>query len=75
MYLQESIPATENRTGLKVKMFIHNTLAEVEDAVNGWLAAQNITISHIAQSQSEKQGKFYFVLSVFYKPDSTEKQF
>ena len=67
MYLQELPPQTETNTAKKVKMFVRNSLHEVETEVNEWMEQESIRISHVAQSQCEKQGKFVFVLSVFYE--------
>ncbi|MFL5772567.1 MAG: hypothetical protein ACJ75F_05385 [Flavisolibacter sp.] len=52
---------------MEVKMFIHHTLDMVEKNVNDWLAQTKISIRHITQSQCERQGKFVFVMSVFYE--------
>jgi hypothetical protein len=55
---------------LQVKMFIHNDPREAEDAIAQWLQQHDVTIHHLTQSQSEKNGKFLFVLSVFYAANS-----
>jgi hypothetical protein len=52
---------------MEVKMFIHHTLDTVEKNVNEWLSQNKISIQHITQSQCERQGKFVFVMSVFYQ--------
>jgi hypothetical protein len=52
---------------MKVKLFIHHTLEGVEEQVNQWLSHREVSICHITQSQSEKAGKFVFVLSIFYE--------
>ena len=65
MYLKEVAPRI-TQSGLKVKLFVHNTLEGVEETVNHWLEENPIHISHISQSQCERQGRFVFVLSVFY---------
>ncbi len=67
MYLKELAPLTENKTSMKVKMFIRHTLDDIENEVNDWLENQTFRIYHITQSQCEKQGKFVFVMSVFYE--------
>ena len=48
-------------------MFIHHSLEEVERLVNEWLGSAPGHVHHVVQSQSEKGGKFYFVLSVIYE--------
>ena len=65
MYLKELTPPL-TQTALKVKLFVHSTLDGVEETVNHWLEANPVQISHITQSQCERQGRFVFVLSVFY---------
>jgi hypothetical protein len=68
MYLEElKMKNTMNKAALKVKMFIHNTVDTVENEVNQWIAANDIEPCHITQSQSEKQGRFVFVMSVFFR--------
>jgi hypothetical protein len=67
MYLKELLPQTETETTMKVKMFVRHSLEDVESRVNEWMEQNNVRISHVAQSQCEKQGKFVFVLSVFYE--------
>ena len=47
-------------------MFVHHSIDGVEKEVNEWLEQQTVTVCHITQSQSEKQGRFVFVISVFY---------
>ena len=56
---------------MEVKMFVHHTLDGVENNVNEWLAEKQIRICHITQSQSERQGRFVFVISVFYTDASS----
>jgi hypothetical protein len=51
---------------LQVKMFVHNDPREAEKAISLWLRQNDVKVSHIAQSQSEKNGSFVFVVSVFY---------
>ena len=65
MYLKELTPPI-TQTALKVKLFVHNTLEGVEETVNHWLKEHPVHISHITQSQCERQGRFVFVLSLFY---------
>jgi hypothetical protein len=51
---------------MQVKMFIHHSLDTVEKNVNEWLSENSVSVQHITQSQCERQGKFVFVMSVFY---------
>jgi hypothetical protein len=53
---------------MKVKLFIHHNVEEVEKAFNEWMEKHSVQVCHITQSQSEKQGRFVFVLSVFFQP-------
>ncbi len=66
MYLTELQEAPIQTSNMQVKLFVHNSLEEVETGLNQWLSSQEIQIRHIVQSQSEKQGRFVFVISVFY---------
>ena len=50
----------------EVKMFIHKSAQDAEVAVNQWLRHNNIKVSCITQSQSEKGGSFVFVFSVYF---------
>ena len=52
---------------MEVKMFVQNSLDKVEENVNEWLSQHQVSIQHITQSQCERQGKFVFVMSVFYE--------
>jgi hypothetical protein len=51
---------------MEVKMFIDSNPESAERKLNEWLSAEQIKISHITQSQSERNGNFVFVISVFY---------
>ena len=52
---------------LQVRMFVHTDVKEAEKAIGLWLKQHDVIIHHLTQSQSEKGGKFVFVLSVFYR--------
>ena len=58
---------TEAKVVMKVKMFVRHSLEDLEKEVNEWIERQEIRIGHVTQSQCEKQGKFVFVISVFYE--------
>jgi hypothetical protein len=51
---------------VRVKMFIHNHPKDAETDISQWLKENDVMIHHIAQSQSEKNGSFIFVVTVFY---------
>jgi hypothetical protein len=67
MFLNVSQAKTEINTVMKVKMFVRHSLEEVEHEVNEWMDQRYIRIRHVTQSQCEKQGKFVFVISLFYE--------
>jgi len=48
-------------------MFVHNSPDAAEKEINDWLQQQQIRICHITQSQCERQGRFVFVVSMFYE--------
>ena len=52
---------------MEVKLFVHQSAAEAESTLNEWLQHNQVDIEYIGQSQSEKGGKFVFIISVFYK--------
>lgn len=52
---------------MEVKMFSSANPAEVEIEVNHWLQQNKVQVQHIGQSQSEKNGRFVFVISLFYQ--------
>lgn len=58
-----------NSSALEVKMFEYNQPKEAEKAVSQWLKENDVTIHHIVQSQSEKNGSFVFVITLFYMPN------
>jgi hypothetical protein len=55
-----------NSSSLDIKMFVHHQPKEAEKAVSQWLKENDVTIHHIVQSQSEKNGSFVFVITLFY---------
>ena len=56
-------------SSLEVKMFVNNRPIDAEKQVSQWLKENDLTIHHIAQSQSEKNGSFVFVITLFYIPN------
>lgn len=67
MSLNELQTLTENETSMKMKLFVSHSMDTVEKEVNEWLARETIRVCHVTQSQSEKQGRFVFAISVFYQ--------
>ncbi|HWI89740.1 MAG TPA: hypothetical protein VNT20_00640 [Flavisolibacter sp.] len=69
-----TIPLTRNTgkdfrlesSSVQVKMFIQNSPKEAEKEIAQWLKENDVIIHHIAQSQSEKNGSFVFVITLFY---------
>jgi hypothetical protein len=58
--------ALESLTKPVMKVFTASTIFLVENEVNEWLQSQNVKLLHVAQSQSEKGGRFVFTVSLFY---------
>jgi hypothetical protein len=56
-------------SAVEVKMFVYNNPGEAEKVLSQWLKENDVTIHHIAQSQSEKNGSFVFVITLFYIPN------
>jgi hypothetical protein len=67
MFLNELSTLSVERTTQRVKIFVRHALDDVEREVNAWIEQNSVRICHVTQSQSEKQGKFVFVISVFYE--------
>ena len=51
---------------MKVKVFIFKNPELAEEHLSTWLETNSVAIHHISQSQSEKNGAFLLILSVFY---------
>lgn len=51
---------------MEVKMFVTENPANAEAQVNEWLRSNPAKVHHVAQSQSEKNGRFVFVMSIYY---------
>jgi serine protease inhibitor len=52
----------------KLKLFVFNDLGEAEKEINQWLQENRFEIKEIVQSQSERNGRFVFVTSIYYQP-------
>lgn len=50
----------------QLKIFVFNDIDGVEEKINDWLMANNVIVQHIGQSQSEKGGRFLFIVSILY---------
>lgn len=51
---------------MEVKMFVADRPEIAEASINDWLKESGAKVLYIGQSQSERNGKFVFVISVFY---------
>jgi hypothetical protein len=51
----------------RVKMFVHTDPRAAEAELAEWLQETSPVIEHVTQSQSEKAGRFVFVITVFYR--------
>ena len=67
MFLTELQTSPSEKAPLEVRMFVHNSPDAAEKEINDWLQQQQIRICHITQSQCERQGRFVFVVSMFYE--------
>lgn len=56
---------------MEVKLFVAEHLQQAEMQVNQWLQSHPVNVHHVGQSQSERNGKFVFVISIYY---TTAKQ-
>ena len=52
---------------MQMKMFLHREPEMAEKALNDWLERTPVKLYHVVQSQSENQGKFMLIVSVFYE--------
>jgi len=48
-------------------MFVCPNAESADEKVRNWLASNKVIIDHVTQSQSEKNGKFLFIISIFYR--------
>lgn len=51
---------------MEVKLFIAEKPEAAESEINSWLQHNNARVHHVCQSQSEKNGRFVFVISIYY---------
>jgi hypothetical protein len=52
---------------MEMKLFISSQPEDLEKEINHWLFENAIQVHHITQSQSERQGRFVLIVSIFYK--------
>ena len=57
---------TKIAPALEVKSFVGDRPELVEATINEWLQDNEVVVHHIGQSQSERNGRFVFVISLFY---------
>lgn len=50
-------------------MFVADNLPAAEQEVNEWLQSVSAAVRHVSQSQCERNGRFVFVISIFYSHD------
>ena len=72
MYLASAVNSNmlfkqEDTLSLTAKIFIHNNANEAVIELNEWLKSNKVDVQHICQSQSEKGGKFIFIMTLFYR--------
>jgi hypothetical protein len=51
---------------MEVKLFVAENPQLAESQVNDWLQTNPARVHHVGQSQSEKNGRFVFVISIYY---------
>ena len=66
-YSEKSATWPINDFGMQMKMFLHRDPEVAEQALNDWLEKTAVKLHHVVQSQSENQGKFVLIVSVFYE--------
>jgi hypothetical protein len=54
-------------SGTEVKLFISTDPEKVQGDIGDWLNENKVRIQHIGQSQSERNGRFVFIISLFYQ--------
>lgn len=52
---------------MEIKMFVCHNPDTAEENIRTWLQNNNFRIDHLTQSQSEKNGKFLLIISIFYQ--------
>jgi hypothetical protein len=57
---------TKVLTTLEVKSFVSDHPETVEKNINEWLQLNSVMVQHVGQSQSERNGRFVFVITIFY---------
>lgn len=54
---------------MEVKLFVAENPNQAESQVNEWLQINPAKVHHVGQSQSERNGRFVFVISIYYTRD------
>jgi len=55
-----------NLYAMELKLFVAENPQLAESQVNDWLQTNPAKVHHVGQSQSEKNGRFLFVISIYY---------
>lgn len=55
---------------MQVKMFVVDNLPTAEQEVNEWLQSVSAAVRHVSQSQCERNGRFLFVISIYYTSEN-----
>lgn len=66
-FLNERAPVDMYSPVTRIKVFRFRELEYIEKEINEWMSLEKVIIRHVAQSQSEKQGWFVFVVTVYYE--------
>ena len=64
---RRAINGQAKESASRVKMFVHTDPRAAEAELAAWLEEETPAIEHVTQSQSEKAGRFVFVITVFYR--------
>ena len=51
-------------------MFVADNLPAAEQEVNEWLQGISAAVRHVSQSQCERNGRFLFVISIYYTSEN-----
>jgi len=51
---------------MEVKMFMNHSVTEAEKLLNEWLSQNKVDVQYVGQSQCEQNGRFVFIVSLFY---------
>lgn len=51
---------------MEAKIFVHDSAEAAEKELNNWLENNPVKLEYVGQSQSERSGRFVFIISLFY---------